>query len=54
MAAAVGRLAARRLDRGEGQTAAALSARYLRRAEAEARRTGQAVEAGETERIEPG
>ncbi len=54
IAAAVGRLAARRLERGEGQTAAALSARYLRRAEAEARRTGQAVEAGETERIEPG
>lgn len=53
-ALAVGRLAARRLDRGEGQTAATLTARYLRRAEAEARRTGRAVEAGETERIEPG
>ena len=49
----VGRLAARRLARGEGQSASSLSARYLRRAEAEARRTGRAVEEGETERIEP-
>lgn len=48
----VGRLAARRLARGEGQSASTLSARYLRRAEAEARRTGSAVEEGETERIE--
>ncbi len=48
----VGRLAVRRLARGEGESAATLSARYLRRAEAEARRTGQLVEAGETERIE--
>jgi len=50
----VGRLAALRLARGEGEPAATLSARYLRRAEAEARRTGQAVEAGETERLERG
>ena len=48
----VGRLAVRRLGRGEGGSAATLSARYLRRAEAEARRTGQLVEAGEIERIE--
>ena len=48
----VGRLAVRRLGRGEGESAATLSARYLRRAEAEARRTGQRVEAGEIERIE--
>ena len=48
----VGRLAARRLARGEGQSASTLSARYLRRAEAEARRMGSAVEEGETERIE--
>jgi len=47
----VARLALSRLERGEGEPAATLSARYLRRAEAEARRTGQAVEAGETERI---
>lgn len=53
-AESVGRIASRRLERGEGQTAATLTARYLRRAEAEARRTGQAVEAGETERIGPG
>ena len=53
-AVVVGRLGARRLARGEGQSAAALGARYLRRAEAEARRTGQAVEAGETERLGPG
>ena len=46
----VGRLALPRLARGEGQEAASLTARYLRRAEAEARRTGQAVEAGETAR----
>lgn len=52
-AAIVGRLALPRLARGEGQTAAALTARYLRRAEAEARRTGQAVEAGETARTGP-
>ncbi len=50
----VGRLAARRLARGEGQSASTLSARYLRRAEAEARRMGSAVEEGETERIERG
>lgn len=49
----VGRLAARRLARGEGQSASSLSARYLRRAEAEARRTGHAVEEGETERTGP-
>jgi tRNA threonylcarbamoyladenosine biosynthesis protein TsaB len=50
----VGRLAARRLARGEGQPASTLTARYLRRAEAEARRMGSAVEEGETERIEGG
>lgn len=50
----VGRLATRRLARGEGQSASSLSARYLRRAEAEARRTGSAVEEGETERLESG
>lgn len=49
----VGRLALPRLARGEGQAAASLTARYLRRAEAEARRTGQAVEAGETARTGP-
>lgn len=46
----VGRIAAVRLARGEGGPAAELRARYLRRAEAEALRTGQAVEAGERER----
>jgi tRNA A37 threonylcarbamoyladenosine modification protein TsaB len=46
----VGRVAALRLARGEGGPAADLRARYLRRAEAEAVRTGRAVEAGETER----
>lgn len=47
----VGRLALRRFARGEGESAATLAARYLRRAEAEARRTGRLVEEGETERI---
>lgn len=50
----VGRLAVRRLARGEGQSVSSLSARYLRRAEAEARRMGSAVEEGETERLESG
>jgi tRNA threonylcarbamoyladenosine biosynthesis protein TsaB len=47
----VGRLGLLRLARGEAETASGLSARYLRRAQAEAQRTGQAVEAGETERV---
>ena len=45
-AAAVGVLGARMLARGEGRDAAELVPRYLRRAEAEARRTGQALEPG--------
>ncbi len=49
----VGRLGQQRLARGEAQSAATLTARYLRRAEAEARRTGMAVESGETERTGP-
>jgi tRNA threonylcarbamoyladenosine biosynthesis protein TsaB len=48
----VGALGLRRLARGEGESASTLSARYLRRAQAEAQRTGRAVEAGETERTE--
>lgn len=51
----VGRLAVRRLARGEGGPARDLAARYLRRAEAEAKRLGGPVEAGELARIdEPG
>jgi len=51
----VGRLARLRLARGEGESAATLTARYLRRAQAEALRTGQAVEPGVAEgrRIDP-
>lgn len=49
----VGRLGLLRLARGEGEPASTLSARYLRRAQAEAQRTGQAVEAGETGRLDP-
>jgi tRNA threonylcarbamoyladenosine biosynthesis protein TsaB len=43
----VGRLGQRRLDTGEGVPARDLGARYLRRAEAEAKRLGGPVEAGE-------
>jgi len=43
----VGRLAQRRLAAGEGMPARDLGARYLRRAEAEAKRLGGPVEAGE-------
>ncbi len=43
-APAVGRLGLRLLARGEGRAAAALVPRYLRRAEAEVRRTGEALE----------
>jgi tRNA threonylcarbamoyladenosine biosynthesis protein TsaB len=45
-AAAVGRLGRRLLAAGAGADAASLVPRYVRRAEAEARRTGQRVEAG--------
>lgn len=48
----VGRLAARRLAAGEGIEAEALTARYLRRAEAEAKRLGGPVEAGEVARVD--
>jgi tRNA threonylcarbamoyladenosine biosynthesis protein TsaB len=44
-AGAVGVLGARALARGEGLAAAALAPRYVRRAEAEARRTGRPFEA---------
>ena len=47
----VGRLAQRRLDRGEGVAVSDLEARYLRRAEAEAKRLGAQVEEGEVERL---
>lgn len=50
----VGRLAQRRLARGEGVAASTLGARYLRRAEAEARRLGGAVEEGELARLDDG
>jgi tRNA threonylcarbamoyladenosine biosynthesis protein TsaB len=43
----VGRLGQLRLAAGEGATARELTARYLRRAEAEAKRLGGPVEAGE-------
>jgi tRNA threonylcarbamoyladenosine biosynthesis protein TsaB len=43
-AAAVGRLGAQRIARGEGRPAAHLVPRYVRRAEAEVRRTGARVE----------
>jgi len=43
-AAAVGRLGARMLARGEGAAAAAVVPRYLRRAEAEVKRTGEPFE----------
>jgi tRNA threonylcarbamoyladenosine biosynthesis protein TsaB len=47
----VGRLAARRLALGEAVPAAQLQARYLRRAEAEAKRLGAPVEEGEVARL---
>jgi tRNA threonylcarbamoyladenosine biosynthesis protein TsaB len=51
----VGRLAQLRLAAGEGAPARELSARYLRRAEAEAKRLGGPVEAGElADLAEPG
>lgn len=51
----IGRLAVRQLARGEGGPASELAARYLRRAEAEAKRLGGPVEAGEVARVdEPG
>lgn len=43
----IGRLGQLRLDAGEGRAPADLVARYLRRAEAEAKRLGGPVEAGE-------
>ena len=48
----VGRLGSRRLEAGEGVPAAELSARYLRRAEAEAKRLGGPVEAGSVAELE--
>jgi tRNA threonylcarbamoyladenosine biosynthesis protein TsaB len=48
----VGRLAQRRLARGEGVPLATLGARYLRRAEAEAKRLGGPVETGEVARVD--
>ncbi len=48
----VGRLGASRLARGEGGAAEELAARYLRRAEAEAKRLGGPVEVGEVARID--
>lgn len=47
----VGRIAQRRLDRGEGGAVGTLVARYLRRAEAEATRLGGPVEEGEVDRV---
>jgi len=49
----VGRLAQRRLEAGEGMPVSMLEARYLRRAEAEAKRLGGPVEAGEIARVDP-
>ena len=48
----VGRLAQRRLGQGEGVAVSTLEARYLRRAEAEAKRLGGPVEEGEVARLE--
>lgn len=47
----IGRLALRRLERGEGVAVSELEARYVRRAQAEAQRLGHAVEAGEISRL---
>jgi tRNA threonylcarbamoyladenosine biosynthesis protein TsaB len=49
----VGRLCQRRLDAGEGMPVSDLEARYLRRAEAEAKRLGGPVETGEVARLDP-
>ena len=48
----VGRLGFAQLAAGQGEPADALAARYLRRAEAEAKRLGEPVEAGEVARLE--
>lgn len=48
----VGQLAQRVLEAGEGDSIEALAARYLRRAEAEAKRLGEAVETGERARVQ--
>jgi tRNA threonylcarbamoyladenosine biosynthesis protein TsaB len=48
----VGRLAQRRLNVGEGAAVSTLEARYLRRAEAEAKRLGGPVEEGEVARLD--
>lgn len=48
----VGRLASRRLEAGEGMPVSKIEARYLRRAEAEAKRLGGPVEAGEIARLD--
>jgi tRNA threonylcarbamoyladenosine biosynthesis protein TsaB len=48
----VGRLGVQRLAQGEGGPAGDLTARYLRRAEAEAKRLGGPVESGEVARID--
>ena len=50
----VGLLAQRRLAEGEGVPVSTLGARYLRRAEAEAKRLGGPVEEGEVARLEDG
>jgi tRNA threonylcarbamoyladenosine biosynthesis protein TsaB len=52
-AAWVGRLAQRRLDRGAGAAARDLTARYLRRAQAEAKRLGAPAEAGIVSAVGP-
>ena len=49
---AVGRLAIRRLALGQTSPVSALSARYLRRAEAEAKRLGTPVEEGELAQLQ--
>jgi len=49
----VGRLAARRFEAGEAVSFSRLEARYLRRAEAEAKRLGAPVEEGEVARLDP-
>ena len=48
----VGRLARAALGRGEGQPVEALTARYLRRAEAEATRLASPVESGAVARVD--
>ncbi|HIF94998.1 MAG TPA: tRNA (adenosine(37)-N6)-threonylcarbamoyltransferase complex dimerization subunit type 1 TsaB [Myxococcales bacterium] len=49
---AVGRLAARRLSLGQGIAVSDLEARYVRRAEAEAKRLGAPVETGEVAHLD--